>query len=737
MDGLGVRLATGPAMRISCAQLRHKATWGSRLVLALILIAGLVEPALAGPKQPRRFKGHHKMDPLASERIDRDGGSDVIVEFNDDRDADSILRGVGEPGRRLGRLRAYRARVSNRLLKRLADDPRIKRVSIDRPVQGFNGRTSVTIGSHVVNQVMGYRGAGIGIAIIDSGITPWHDDLTVAKRSGQRVVHFKDFVNGRTTPYDDWGHGTHVAGIVAGNGYDSVGTRAGVAPAANLVVIKALDSKGAGRISTIIDAIDYVISIKNKYNIRVINLSLGAGVFESYTTDPLTLAAKRAVDAGIVVVAAAGNMGKAKDGRTQYGAIGAPGNAPWVLTVGASSTEGTVDRRDDRVAAFSSRGPTMIDFGMKPDLVAPGTGTVSLSAPGSRMFLEKAAYLVKGNIFGLFQQPYLTLSGTSMATPVVSGTVALMLEANPALTPNLVKAILQFTAQVYPDHDWFSQGAGFLNTRGAVQLAEYFRKGRPGMPYPRMRGWSQHVLWGNYRVRGGVLTPGGTAWASNIVWGDSRTPSGSPVVWGENCYGPCDDNIVWGNNIVWGDSSDDNVVWGNSDGDNVVWGNNDGDNVVWGNSDGDNVVWGNTDLDNVVWGNNIVWGDSTDDNVVWGNGDVDNVVWGNSDVDNVVWGNDCGGADCDNVVWGNSAGLDDNVVWGNAEGLDNIVWGNSDLDNVVWGNSDNDNVVWGNSGELDVPIFGDETAEVNASDPTVWDILFEIAAAEAAGDGVR
>src|SRR5688500_18871759 len=140
---------------------------------------------------------------------------------------------------------------------------------------------------------------------------------------------------------------------------------------------------------------------------RVVNISLGAGVFESYNTDPLTVAAKRAVDVGIVVVAAACNYGKSKDGTTQYGVLGAPGNAPWVLTVGASSTEGTVDRRDDKVAGYSSRGPTMIDFGAKPDLVAPGTGTVSLSNPNSLFYLTKASFLVSGKRLGLLSLPYL------------------------------------------------------------------------------------------------------------------------------------------------------------------------------------------------------------------------------------------------------------------------------------------------------------------------------------------
>jgi len=511
--------------------------------------------------------------------------------------------------------------------------------------------------------------------------------LTIANRTGQRVTAFVDFVNNQTTKYDDWGHGTHVAGIIAGNGYDSTGARSSLAPKANIVALKALDSQGKGRISNIIAALDWAVANRTQYNIRVINMSLGAGVYESYNTDPLTIAAKRAVEAGIVVVAAAGNMGKAADGTPQYGAITAPGNAPWVLTVGASSSMGTIDRRDDTIALYSSRGPTMIDFAAKPDLVAPGSGTVSLSDKNSFFYQTKAPYLVNGNRSGLNYLPYLTLSGTSMSAPVVAGSVALMLEANPTLTPNLVKAILQYTAQVYPGYNYLTQGAGFLNTLGAVRLARYFAVGEKGDHYPNMRGWSRHIFWGNIRVTGGVLTPGGTAWAANVAWGSHGTPSGQNIVWGENCDGACD-NIVWGNNIVWGESdANDNIVWGNSDGDNIVWGNSDGDNIVWGN------------------------------------GDDDNIVWGNGDDDNIVWGNDCGGADCDNIVWGNSG--DDNIVWGNAEGLDNIVWGNSDGDNIVWGNSEDDNIIWGNAAG-DGDEFGDDTAEIDSFDPSVWEDLFDV-----------
>ena len=543
---------------------------------------------------------------------------------------------------------------------------------------------------------MGYTGAGVGVGIIDSGVTEWHDDLTMANGQGQRMAHFADFVNGYTQPYDDFGHGTHVAGIVAGNGRDMNGARTAIAPGAHIVALKALDGQGHGTISMIIAAIDYAVANKDAFNIRVLNLSLGATVTESYHTDPLTLAAKRAVDAGIVVVASAGNKGKGANGQTQYGAIGSPGNAPWVITVGASSHNGTVRRQDDTIAGFSSRGPTKYDFDAKPDLAAPGHGTVSLSDPVSLFYTAKSQYLL-GGLLGTSYSPYLTLSGTSMAAPVVAGTVALMLQANPSLTPNLVKAILQFTSQEYPGYDALTQGTGFLNTRGAVVLAEYFQHAAPGTPYPSMNGWSKQIFWGNKRVRGGVPVPGASAWGGDVVWGSTATPSGSHVVWGDNCADASCGGEVLANN------DDDNIVWGNSNDDNIVWGNSGNDNIVWGND------CGGEDCDNIA-----VWGNSDDDNIVWGNAEgIDNIVWGNSDDDNIVWGN----SDDDNIVWGNSD--DDNIVWGN-NGEDNIVWGNSaDVGDLLGNTVDTVNQVVG-------AVVGDETNEVNSLPSSMWDVMFPL-----------
>jgi serine protease AprX len=508
--------------------------------------------------------------------------------------------------------------LPNLALPVVALSPLVARLSMDRVTAGAMERTGTTIGAAAVRQQLGYDGAGVGIAIIDSGVAPSHDDLGSA--SGQRVDQFVDFINGQTTRYDDYGHGSHVAGIVAGNGFDSSGARSGIAPAARLIVLKVLDNQGRGRISDVIAALDYAVSHKDALNIRIVNLSVATGVYESYNSDPLTLAARNAVSAGIVVVAAAGNNGRGASGSTQYRGVTAPGNAPWVLTVGASSHMGTVARGDDTIAAFSSRGPGAVDYGAKPDIVAPGVGIESLSSPGSWLYMVDSQYLLNGTVATSYP-PYLSLSGSSMAAPVVTGTVGLMLQANPSLTPNQVKAILQYTAQVDPDYDVLTQGAGFLNAKGAVELAAYFAAPAT-TAYPSTSDWSRHIVWGNYVVSGGILTSGANAWSTAVTWGATTTPGGQTIVWGVIGNQPWQaTNLTQMPNAVWGSmcqGANCQVPWNahdvsaaDSEGDTVVWGANEseGDTVVWGTSDGegDTVVWGTSctapSCQPIIWNN--------------------------------------------------------------------------------------------------------------------------------------
>jgi serine protease AprX len=578
----------------------------------------ILSQALAAIMVPSLAEAQSKIDRLAAQRAALDRGTSRVIVSGTDGSLPDIAGAVNLAGGTLRRslpiIGAYVADMPNAALNGLANNAHIRHIGLDRVVIGALERTGATIGAIAVRQEFGFDGSGVGVAVIDSGVTPWHDDLSGS--GGQRVDRFVDFVNGHDAAYDDNGHGTHVAGIVAGNGMDSNGGRSGIAPNARLIVLKALRADGTGRISDVIAALDYVVANKNALNIRVVNLSVATGVYESYDVDPLTRAALRVVEAGVVVVAAAGNYGRNHNGLRMYGGVTSPGNAPWVLTVGGSSHMGTADRSDDTMAAFSSRGPTAIDRAAKPDLVAPGVGIESLSDRNSAFYTTQAPYLLPGTVPTSYL-PYLSQSGTSMSAPVVSGTVALMLQANPSLTPNQVKAILQFTAQVSPSYDPLTEGAGFLNAKGAVDLAIAFAAGTSNRLSPAP-DWSGRIIWGNRLVTGGRLTPGANAGRSDVIWGSGTTPDGQPIEWGVTCLtNGCEDggaawmtgayrNVVWGSRCgnenchepwaigLFGTTDEDTVVWGTSDdGDTVVWGTSDGDTVVWGTTDdGDTVVWG-------------------------------------------------------------------------------------------------------------------------------------------------
>jgi serine protease AprX len=623
-------------------------------------------PAPGAPPVPRL----DKLDPLLqiallhpfrrSRVIVRATGSTTLGSL-----APLIRQLGGVLGRQLSIINAQAADLPNVSVLALSASDAVQRIALDRAVVGALEMTGAVVGATEARQTFGYDGTGITVAVVDSGVTPAHGDLADSG-GGQRVDRFVDFVNGQSAAYDDYGHGTHVTGIVAGNGFDSGGARSGMAPAAHIVALKVLDGSGAGRISDVIAAFGDVLANKDVQHIRIVNVSLGAAVYESYNTDFLTVAAKRLVDAGIVVVAAAGNRG-VNTGHPQYGSVLAPGNAPWVLTVGASSHMGTVDRSDDTVAPFSSRGPTPVDYSAKPDLVAPGVGTESLSSPNSFLYNSRSQYLLSGTIPTPWL-PYLSLSGTSQATPVVSGTVALMLQANPALTPNAVKAILQYTSQPYPQYDALTEGAGFLNAKGAIELARFFAS--PSTDLPSDPSWGRQLVWGNHRLWGGVLTPDANAWFSQIQWGDERTSAGADVVWGQipDGDGP---NATWRPWSVhcldfmcgtadWGSS--ENVVWGSACGGNdcqtgplmVGLGN-----LLSGPTVSQVIVWGTADPPTTVWdtaSQTIVWGTNDGDTIVWGS-TAQTIVWGSTDDgDTIVWGSQgCDDPSCQPVLWNHSS----------------------------------------------------------------------------------
>jgi serine protease AprX len=278
-------------------------------------------------------------------------------------------------------------------------------------------------------------GEGIGVAVVDTGIAGDLPDFeTSDKDSASRVI--ASAVTNPTASWagDSFGHGTHVAGLIAGNSVwrdkrdDARGRFAGTAPEANLISIKAGDDHGDATVLDVIYGIEFAIEHKDDFNIRVLNLSLQSTSAESYKTDPLDAAVEAAWFSGIVVVAAVGNRGSDADA-VNY----APGNDPYVISVGGIDDMGTKGEGDDEIAAWSSRGTTQ-DGIAKPDVYAPGTHIMSTLAPGSD-FESMCPTCV-------FAGEYIKAGGTSMAAPMVSGIVADMLQLHPDWTPDMIKGAI-------------------------------------------------------------------------------------------------------------------------------------------------------------------------------------------------------------------------------------------------------------------------------------------------------
>jgi serine protease AprX len=576
-------------------QERHSAAWGKRVGLVVLLATGM---AFGSPSSSARQNGRlsnigsELTSFLAKAKLGSAKGQTVrvIVQYKHIPTSVHYLTMKGRGARlhtTLHMIRGAAFTIPVSALPALEADPEIESVTIDHPIAVMDDLTNSATGvSSAWNA--GFTGAGVGVAVIDSGINDAHPDLWDSTHTTSRVLYHQDFTGTATTnssgaKYDLYGHGTHVAGIVAGNGYLSGGHYSGVAPEANLIDLRALDANGAGTDSTVIAAIQQAIALKNAYNIRIINLSLGRGIPASYTQDPLCQAVEAAWKNGIVVVVAAGNLGRLSVyGSNGFGTITAPGNDPFVITVGATKSNGLATPQAETKASYSSKGPTTYDHVLKPDLMAPGSAIVSLAAPGATLEASYPNDVVAGTDG---KADYFTLSGTSMATPAVAGAAALMLEEQNTLTPDQVKARLMktaykmgmFSTSAYVPHlfmsfvdfyDLFSVGSGLLNVQAATANTDLAPAGvgsalSPYAVYNQQTGVVS-LVYGN-----GTVSSNSVVWGSSVVWGTS-------VVWGSNLVSG--NSVVWGSSIAWNNNllSAFSVVWGSSTGtasaSSVVWG---------------------------------------------------------------------------------------------------------------------------------------------------------------------
>jgi serine protease AprX len=530
-----------------------------------------------------------------------------------------LLRGL-LPG-----VNALVADVTQVTLAALLLDPRVTSISLDTPLLAIDGNLIAPLDGAADNDAplraaMGLGATtpaanGIGIAIVDSGISPTVD-------FAGRITAFYDFTRGgiATAPIDPYGHGTHIAGIIGSTGLSSAGGRyRGLGPGARLIGLRVLDDLGRGETSVVIKAIEFAIAQKNTLGIHVINLSLGHPIYEPAATDPLVRAVERAVAAGIVVVASAGNFGYNRVvGSTGYAGITSPGNAPSAITVGALRGADTVSRADDDVAPYSSRGPSWYDGFAKPDLLAPGHGIVSNSVSSSSLY-ETYPSVRAG-------AAHMRLNGTSMATATATGVVALMIESHrqahlfgPPIAPNAIKAILQYTATPLDERagatnggitpDALTQGAGSINAPAAIAAARALDASKPlgtdwlsGTLSPvttyagEERPWAKTVTWRDTLFGGSMLVE-----LRRSAWGVA-TPWGQPLEWSADVTrGP---NVVWDQGIDWAA----NIVWGaelvgtSTDGQTFCWGDAENPSTtVWGNlgtrtTDGQTFCWGDTQV---------------------------------------------------------------------------------------------------------------------------------------------
>ncbi len=464
----------------------------------------------------------------------------VIVQLRDaGQSVNWGLDGLGaRVTRRLPIIHALAVRLPARSVPRLAAMPGVRWVSLDAPVvkSSYSCCNAATL-NDVYPQSIGagslwsqYQGQGVGVAVVDSGMASAIEEHMVAMK----------IINSRTTfGGDPYGHGTHVAGIIGGNGANSAGAYIGVAPQANLIDVKISDDQGMASVSDVVNGLQWVYNNRTTGNIRVVNLSLNSTVADSYQVDPLDAAVETLWNAGIVVVVSAGN-----NGNTNAGVLFAPANDPFAITVGAVNDQGTVNQSDDTLASFSSFGtiPISTTAGLtslmnKPDLVAPGVNIVSvLASPSDTLATAHPANIVNSN--------YFRMSGTSMAAPMVSGAVALLLQAQPGLTPNQVK--YRLTATASPVASTSGVGAGEVNVAAAVANPSTASANVGVAPAASIQTGNPAASWGS-------ASWGSASWGS-ASWGSASWGSAS---WGSASWG----SASWGS-ASWGSASWGSDYWG-------------------------------------------------------------------------------------------------------------------------------------------------------------------------------
>jgi len=461
--------------------------------------------------------------------------------------------------------------VPGRAVMDLANNKDVEFVAIDAPMY-----SAMDVARQAADEPLpsvpesSFKGAGVTIAMLDSGVAP-HPGIQTLAVAVDTVGNDPPVVS--ESGVDPNGHGTHVAGILVGNGSHSFeGRLRGLAPEARLVSVRVLDDLGRGQTSDVLAGLQWVVDHKDEFGIRVLNLSIGHPVYEPAAQDPLVQGVEAAWDAGIVVVCSAGN-----GGASGHGTISSPCNSRKVITVGALNAWHTPDPVDDTVTSYSSRGPTRGDLVAKPDLIAPGNRIVSARSPGSHLDVAFPERRVAGDPNQPEELDYFELSGTSMAAPIVSGTAALMLEQDPALNPASVKARLMLSTRKAFVADPFTTGAGALDILAALRTGGTVTAALSPLvladseqgemtientavlwsdaSFPLTLLWSEAVLWPD------GTEPEDPLFRSNgVLWPPTNTPY--PLLWPDHSLDAVlwPDTALWAEAVLWPDNAPPEIV---------------------------------------------------------------------------------------------------------------------------------------------------------------------------------
>jgi serine protease AprX len=402
----------------------------------------------------------------------------------------------------------------------------------------------------------GDTGQGVTVAVLDTGIDNLPDF------SG-RLVGGVDLTGGNNPYQDSYGHGTFVAGLIAGNGASSNGQYSGEAPGARLVSIKVAGADGTTHLGTLISGLQWAVDHQSRYGIKILNISLGVKPSQSTVINPLDQAVQAVWNSGIAVVASAGNAGPFN------GTILSPGDDPLVITVGALDDMGTTSVSDDEMTDFSSVGPTSPDGWVKPDLVTSGRSVVSLAAPGSTIYDDNpSARVGPANFVG---------SGTSFSAAITSGAAALVLADNPGLSPNQIKARLLGNTTAGPVGNPFTDGHGALDAYAAATSGPM-----------------------NFSQSAARLLP---AWPGRTV---SLSPTRPVDTWNASLWSPAPANPAPATGWAW-----NGIAWSGSDWDGRAW-----NDAAWNSAAWNGAAWNGENWTGWAW-NDAAWNGSAWDGSAW------------------------------------------------------------------------------------------------------------------------